>query len=244
VIEDAAHALPAAYRGRKVGTLSELTAFSFYATKTLTTGEGGMLTTDDDEFAQRISVMRLHGIGGDAWKRYAHEGSWYYEVHYAGYKMNLCDILSALGRTQLQKCDQMWQKRSTIQARYHDAFSQISALELPPEAADGGQHAWHLYIIRIRPDCLNINRNQFIEALKKLGIGTSVHFIPLHLHPYYARAYGYAPDQFPNANDAYSRCISLPLYPDMSEAEVTTVIRGVTAVVQENLKRKAVLVNC
>ena len=209
IVEDAAHALPTTYRGKKVGTISDLTAFSFYATKTLTTAEGGMLTSNDEGFIKRVTLMRLHGIGGDAWKRYSATGSWYYEVQDAGYKMNLCDILSALGRAQLKKVDQFWQERCQIRAKYDDAFRSMPELQLPPADA-GDVHAWHLYILRIRPELLEVNRNQFIEELKKLGIGTSVHFIPLHLHPYYARTYGYHEKDFPNANDAFSRCLSLP----------------------------------
>jgi len=241
VVEDAAHALPTTYRGRKVGTISELTAFSFYATKTLTTGEGGMLTMNDEEYIKRVSLMRLHGIGGDAWKRYSATGSWYYEVQDAGYKMNLSDILSALGRVQLQKCDQFWRERCRIRSMYDDAFRPIQELLLPP-SHEVDVHAWHLYILRIRPELLEVNRNQFIEELKKLGIGTSVHFIPLHVHPYYARTYGYREEQFPNANNAYSRCISLPIYPDMSEMEVRRVITSVKAVVQRNLKSNSTAV--
>ena len=176
---------------------------------------------------------------GDAWKRYSATGSWYYEVQDAGYKMNLCDILSALGRAQLKKCDGFWRDRSRIREKYDEAFRSMPELQLPP-AREVDVHAWHLYILRIRPDLLELNRNRFIEELKKLGIGTSVHFIPLHLHPYYSRTYDYAEDQFPHANDAYSRCISLPIYPDMSEAEVERVITSVQAVVQGNRKSKSV----
>jgi dTDP-4-amino-4,6-dideoxygalactose transaminase len=239
LVEDAAHALPTTYRGKKVGTISELTAFSFYATKTLTTAEGGMLTTNDEEYIKRASLMRLHGIGGDAWKRYSATGSWYYEVQDAGYKMNLCDLLSALGRAQLKKCDGFWKDRSRIRDTYDAAFRALPELQLPP-AQEADVHAWHLYILRIRPDSLEVNRNQFIEELKKLGIGTSVHFIPLHIHPYYARTYGYREEQFPNANDAFSRCISLPIYPDLSEAEVQRVIASVQSVVQKSRKSKSV----
>ena len=239
IVEDAAHALPTTYRGKKVGTISELTAFSFYATKTLTTAEGGMLTSNDEGYIKRVSLMRLHGIGGDAWKRYSATGSWYYEVQDAGYKMNLCDILSALGRAQLKKVDQFWQERCQIRAKYDDAFRSMPELQLPPADA-GDVHAWHLYILRIRPELLEVNRNQFIEELKKLGIGTSVHFIPLHLHPYYARTYGYHEKDFPHANDAFSRCLSLPIYPDMSEKEVQRVIASVEGVVQKNRKSKSV----
>jgi perosamine synthetase len=239
VIEDAAHALPSTYRGRRIGTISELTAFSFYATKTITTGEGGMLVTNNDEFAQRISSMRLHGISGDAWKRYAKEGSWYYEVENAGYKLNLCDLLAALGSTQLAKCDRFAEQRRALAARYLEAFAEMDELQAPPLGEDPGGHAWHLFVLRIRPDLLNCDRNQFIEELKKRGIGTSVHFIPLHLHPFYQRAYGYGIGQFPNAEDTYSRCVSLPIFPSMTVAEQDCVISSVRQIVKENCKRKS-----
>jgi perosamine synthetase len=237
VIEDAAHALPATYRGRRIGTTSELTAFSFYATKTITTGEGGMLVTSNDEFAQRISTMRLHGISGDAWKRYSKEGSWYYEVQDAGYKLNLCDLLGALGSAQLAKCDSFAERRRAISAYYSDAFAHIEELENPPAAEHGAEHSWHLFILRMRPDLITLNRNQFIDELKKRGIGTSVHFIPLHLHPFYARTYGYRRGDFPNAEDAYSRCFSLPIFPDLSEEEMARVVTVVADIVNKTRKR-------
>ncbi len=240
VVEDAAHALPAAYAGRRVGTISELTAFSFYATKTLTTGEGGMLTTDSDAYAERASVMRLHGIAGDAWKRYSRTGSWSYNVVDAGYKLNLPDILAALGQTQLKKCDLFWEQRCRIAEIYNRRFAEITELQLPP-AGDAVEHSWHLYILRLQPDALSIDRDQFIGELKNAGIGTSVHFIPLHLHSFYAAEYGYKQQDFPHAEDAFSRCLSLPIYPDLSEEEVERVVRGVTRVVEANRKRKLVI---
>lgn len=239
VMEDAAHSLPTRYRGRRIGTISELTAFSFYATKTLSTGEGGMLVTDDSELAQRASVMRLHGIGGDAWKRYSAAGSWYYEVHAPGYKLNMCDILAALGRAQLRKCDQMWRRRCHIAQLYEQHFAAMEELELPPAADQpGSEHAWHLYIIRLRAGSLEIDRNQFIQELKSAGIGTSVHFIPLHLHPYYTREYGYSRGDFPAAEQAYDRCISLPIYPDMSEEEALRVVAAVKQTAARHRRRR------
>jgi perosamine synthetase len=239
VIEDAAHALPASYRGRRIGTISELTAFSFYATKTITTAEGGMIVTDRDDYASRISMMRLHGISGDAWKRYSKEGSWYYEVEDAGYKLNLCDLLAALGSAQLAKCDNFAEQRRVIAARYRGAFSALEELENPPLGEDPAGHAWHLYILRLRPGLLGLNRNQFIEELKKRGIGSSVHFIPLHLHPFYQRAYGYRRGQLPNAEAAYSRCLSLPIFPGMTDSEQARVIGAVREIVWEHRKRKS-----
>lgn len=234
VIEDAAHALPSTYRGRRIGTISKLTAFSFYATKTMTTAEGGMLTTDDDDYARRIHSMRLHGIGGDAWKRYAREGSWYYDVENAGYKLNMPDVLAALGVAQLAKCDRFLRRRRTIAARYNAEFSANSAFELPPDGGPGSGTSWHLYILRIDPRRFGLDRNRFIDELKHAGIGTSVHFIPLHLHPYYQRAFGYKAGDFPNAEDAYSRCVSLPIFPDLTDAEVGRIIAAVLRITMEH----------
>ena len=237
VIEDAAHALPTSYRGKRVGAISELTAFSFYATKTITTGEGGMLTTDSDGYAERASAMRLHGIRGDAWKRYSNTGSWSYEVHDAGYKLNLTDMAAALGRVQLKRCESFWQRRSEISDYYSGCFSQFEELQLPPGASAGSEHAWHLYILRLRPDLLALTRNRFIEELKQKGIGTSVHFIPLHRHPFYVRTYGYTHKGFPNAEDAFSRCLSLPIFPDMKQQEVERVTEAVATLITRNLNK-------
>ena len=237
VIEDAAHSLPARFRGRYIGTCSELSAFSFYATKNITTGEGGMVVTDSDKYAEKARCLRLHGIGGEAWKRYSREGSWYYEVLHAGFKLNLPDILGALGSAQLSKLDQFSRRRTEIARRYCERFAMAEELELPPAAAPGCEHAWHLFILRVRPEALSVARNEFIEELKKRGIGSSVHFIPLHLHPYYAQTYGYKPGDFPNAEDAYSRCVSLPIYPSLSDEEVERVIRAVEQIVSSYRRR-------
>lgn len=229
VIEDAAHALPSSYNGRAIGNISELTAFSFYATKTLTTGEGGMLTTGDADYAKRIRLMRLHGIAGDAWKRYAHNGSWYYEVVEAGYKYNLTDLQAALGLVQLTKCDALRDARAEIAERYNDAFGQIPALEIPAAPPDRAS-SWHLYILRLNLERLKIDRNAFVNELRSRGIGTSVHFIPLNLHPFYQKAYGYRPGDCPVAEAEFARCISLPIYPTMDEAAVRQVIEAVSEV--------------
>ena len=226
VIEDAAHAIPAKYRGRNVGTLSPLTAFSFYATKTLTTGEGGMVTTDDEAFAERIRLMRLHGMSRDAWKRYTAEGSWRYEICEAGYKYNMTDPQAALGLVQLSKCDEMWRSRVEIARKYDSALHNLEAVRVPHVSPDV-QHAWHLYVILIEPSALRIHRDRVIEELKQLAIGTAVHFIPLHLHPYYQRVWGYRPGQFPTAEAYFERCISLPIYPGMTDEDVARVVEGV-----------------
>src|SRR5215472_16209799 len=223
VIEDAAHSLPASYRGANIGRLSELTAFSFYATKTLTTGEGGMITTDNAEYAERIRLMRLHGIGRDAWKRYSATGSWHYEVLAAGFKYNMTDIQAALGLVQLKKCSTIRDQRCQIAARYTAAFGLMETLEPPAVLADR-ESSWHLYVLRLRTDRLKTARDDFISALRKRGIGTSVHFIPLHLHPYYQNTFGYRRGDFPVAEKEYERCISLPIYPGMTQKEIQRVI--------------------
>ncbi len=231
VIEDAAHALPARYHGRMVGTLGDITCFSFYATKTITTGEGGMATTDNPEWAERMRLMSLHGISKDAWKRYTAEGSWYYEVLFPGYKYNLTDLAAAIGIHQLRKCEQFWQIRQRYAVMYHEGLKDIPELTLPPLAAEGQQHAWHLYILQLNVEQLRITRNQFIDLLKERQIGTSVHFIPLHLHPYYRDTCGYRAADFPQASAAFERIVSLPIYPKMTEAEVGYVIETVRALV-------------
>lgn len=240
LIEDAAHALPTTFRGSRVGTISELTAFSFYATKTITTAEGGMLTTNNQEYAERASVMRLHGISGDAWKRYSKEGSWFYEVVEAGYKHNMPDLLAALGLAQLSKCDRFWRQRLEIAARYQEKLATYEELEMPPGLGNMDAHAWHLFILRLRPELLDLTRNDFIDELKLMGVGTSVHFIPLHLHPFYQKAYGYSVGDFPNAENAYGRCVSLPIFPGMSDSEIDRVLQAVEKIVCTH--RKPVLV--
>jgi dTDP-4-amino-4,6-dideoxygalactose transaminase len=231
VIEDAAHAFPATFRGKRIGTCSALTAFSFYATKNITTGEGGMLVTDREDYVEKAQCMRLHGISKGAWKRYSRDGTWFYEVLHAGFKLNLPDILSAIGSAQLRKADQFLRRRSQIALRYCRSFARIEELELPPTVSSDCEHSWHLFLLRLRPATLKIERNEFIEELKNQGIGVSVHFIPLHLHPYYAQTYGYNPGDFPDAEDAFSRCLSLPIYPSLSDDEVDRVIETVEKVV-------------
>jgi perosamine synthetase len=232
VIEDAAHALPAVYQNQRIGTLSELTAFSFYATKTLTTGEGGMITTNNDAYAKRIEMMRLHGISRDAWNRYGAGGSWRYEVREAGYKYNLTDLQSAIGVVQLSKCDQMNRGRKRIAEFYSSALAKLEAVEVP-EVLPDRQSSWHLYVLRLRLDRLRITRDRFIEELDQRGVSASVHFIPLHLQPYYQKQFGYKPGDFLQAELAYSRCLSLPIYPGMSDEETEYVIHAVSDIVQQ-----------
>lgn len=230
VIEDAAHAFPAKYRGRMIGSISDLTAFSFYATKTLSTGEGGMLTTANSTYAERASIMALHGISRDAWKRYSAEGHWYYEVLQAGYKYNMTDLAAAIGLHQLARSEWLLERRRAIAQRYTEAFAQLLEVETPPNPAHV-QHAWHLYMLRLRLERLTITRNRFIQALTKAQIGTSVHFIPLHLHPFYRNTYQLTADDFPAALHAYERVISLPIYPGLTDEDVEDVIAAVKQIV-------------
>jgi perosamine synthetase len=231
LVEDAAHAFPTGYNGRTVGHISDITCFSFYATKTLTTGEGGMATTDDESWADRMKIMSLHGISKNAWNRYSQDGSWYYDILAPGFKYNMSDIAAALGLVQLRRAEQMSQRRQAIAEAYQTAFAAEPALELLRHPAPG-DHAWHLYVVKIRPQMLTLERGRFIEELKERGIATSVHFIPLHLHPYYRQTYGYQPSDFPVALDAYSRSISLPIYSKMTDDQVARVIEAVLDVAQ------------
>ncbi|WP_083906072.1 DegT/DnrJ/EryC1/StrS family aminotransferase [Desulfurispora thermophila] len=227
VIEDAAHALPATFQGRLVGALdSRATVFSFYATKTLATGEGGMVVTHDAALAQRCRVMRLHGISRDVFDRYTSRAlAWYYEVVAPGFKYNLPDIAAAISIHQLKKVRAMQQKREAMARRYNEAFAGLP-LKLPPGPPPGEVHAWHLYVIRLADDA-PVGRDEFIQRMADLGIGCSVHFIPLHLHPYWRDTYGLKADDFPQALEAYRRAVSLPLYTRMTEADQERVIAAV-----------------
>jgi dTDP-4-amino-4,6-dideoxygalactose transaminase len=229
VVEDAAHALPTTSGGALVGTLnSEATVFSFYANKTITTGEGGMLVTRDAALAQRARTMRLHGMNRDAFDRFtAQVPSWYYEVVAPGFKYNLTDIAAALGIHQLKRAWVFQQRREQLAAAYDAALAGLPLL-LPPRPAAGERHAWHLYVIRLAAGA-GIERDRFIEQLYAAGIGCSVHYIPLHLHPYWRDRYGLTAAQFPHSQRAYERLVSLPLYTRMSEADVARVAAAVRA---------------
>jgi dTDP-4-amino-4,6-dideoxygalactose transaminase len=233
VIEDAAHALPAWYDDRMVGTISDMTCFSFYATKTITTGEGGMVTTNNDEFADRMRIMSLHGINKDAWKRYTSEGSWRYDILQPGFKYNLTDIAAALGIEQLKKCVPFYQKRKQMARVFDEAFADLDAIQVP-YAHNSGEHAWHLYVIQLNLDRLTINRDRFLEELKKAKVGASVHFIPLHLHPFYRDKLQYDASQYPCANKVFERIISLPLYTKMTPQDQQDVIDAVRDIVKRH----------
>lgn len=233
LIEDAAHAVGAAWQGRQIGSLSPATVFSFYATKNLTTAEGGMITTDDTDYADHMRLWVLHGINRDAWQRYAAEGSWYYEVCLPGFKYNLTDLQAALGLHQLARLEEMTRQRTELAAQYNAGFQHLAEIERPA-VRSGLRPAWHLYPIRLRLEQLTIDRAQFMEQLKKEGIGTSVHFIPLHRQPYYRNRFGFKPSDFPVADAAYERLISLPLYTRMTRTDVADVIEAVRRVIQRN----------
>ena len=221
VLEDAAHAFPASHDGRALGTWGHAGVYSFYATKTITTGEGGMITTDDDRLAKRMRVMRLHGIDREVWDRYTStRPAWHYQVVEAGYKYNLPDLLAAIGRVQLRRANDFLAARRAIAARYHAALADVDFLRLPP-ASD--ESSWHLYVIRIEPELLSITRDQFIDRLSAAGIGTSVHYIPLHVMPYYRDRYGLKPEDFPVSWDSYARAISLPIYPGLTNDDVDRI---------------------
>ena len=230
VVEDAAHALPTTHAGALVGTLaSDATVFSFYANKTITTGEGGMVVTRDAALAARIKVMRLHGISRDAFDRFtAKTPSWYYEIVAPGFKYNLTDIAAALGLHQLKRAEGFQRRRAEIAARYDAAFAGLPLLT-PPGPAPGDRHAWHLYVVRLA-DGAPLAREAFIERLFALGIGCSVHYIPLHQHPYWRERYGLEAARFPHSQRAYERMASLPIYTKMSDADVERVITAVREV--------------
>jgi len=235
IIEDAAHCFPSFYKDRPIGCIGDITAFSFYATKTLACGEGGMATTDNPEWDEAMRVQRLHGISRDAWKRYSKEGSWFYEVIDAGHKYNMTDIQAALGLSQLKKADLMWRKRSAIAERYNKAFAASELIEAPV-IRSGNKTSWHLYVIRLAIEKLTIDRNRFIDALAERQIKTSVHFIPLYRHPYYQKTCPTDIGKLKNSEWLYERIISLPIYPGMTTAETDYVIENVLEIAQKNAR--------
>jgi dTDP-4-amino-4,6-dideoxygalactose transaminase len=231
VFEDAAHAIPAKYKGTMIGAHGNPVAYSFYATKNLTTAEGGMLVADL-ALLDRARVVSLHGMSRNAADRYAQGGSWFYEVELPGFKYNMTDLQASLGLVQLRRLEERQRHRREIVARYNAAFGESDALEIPVERKEV-EHAWHLYVLRLRTDALEIGRDQFINELTARNIGTSVHFIPVHIHPYYRNKYGFKPEDFPAAFSNYQRMLSLPLHPRLTDVEVNDVIGAVLEVVQQ-----------
>jgi dTDP-4-amino-4,6-dideoxygalactose transaminase len=233
VVEDAAHAFPAAYRGRNIGTIGDATAFSFYSTKPLAAGEGGMLTTDDESIARRVKIMSLHGMSFGGEYRYRKEGTWRYEITAPGFKYNLPELQAALGLVQLRRREELLAKRKALAERYNAGLGDLNELEPPPVLPER-RHAWHLFVIRLRTETLKIDRDRFIEELRERNIGTSVHFIPLHRQPYYRDTFGLRPEDFPNAETAYHRIVSLPLWPDMTPEDAADVVTAVRDIIEEN----------
>lgn len=227
VMEDAAHALPTTCDGRLIGTLeSDVTVFSFYANKTITTGEGGMLVTRNPELAKRARVMRLHGINRDAFDRFTSKApSWYYEIVAPGFKYNMTDIAASMGIHQLKKVNAFQQKRAHIAALYDEALAGLPII-CPPHAAAGDVHSWHLYVTQLTDDA-KVSRDVFIERLFEQGIGCSVHYIPLHLQPYWRDTYKLTPEMFPVSQKVFERTVSLPLYTRMTEGDVARVVAAV-----------------
>ena len=235
LIEDAAHALTSKYQGNLIGAQGDITCFSFYATKNITTGEGGMAVTANPVYAEKIRKLSLHGINVDAWNRYGEKGSWFYEVIDAGFKYNMSDILASIGTIQMTKVESMLEKRTNIAKIYSDNLTNIPSITLPKSNKEN-RHSWHLYVIQIDTNYLNIGRDEFITKLKEYNIGTSVHFIPLHRHPYYKNNFGYSHKEFPNAETIYNSSISLPIYPKMTESDVDNVIQAVKHIAHANQK--------
>jgi dTDP-4-amino-4,6-dideoxygalactose transaminase len=244
VIEDAAHATEGRYRGHALGSPSPLgtsdaVAYSFYATKNMTTGEGGMVVTNNQALAERMRVLCLHGISKDAWNRYAEKGSWYYEVLEPGFKYNLSDVQSAIGIHQLAKIERFHAMRAAYVHIYNRRLADVEEIELPP-GCDYGRHAWHLYALRLNLDRLEINRDDFITELRGRGIGASVHFIPIPLHPFFARWAHLEQNQCPRALAMYTRIVSLPLYPSLTIEQINQVADAVKQTIAAASRRHTI----
>jgi len=243
VVEDAAHAIGSTYHGRKIGSsalgeaarrgVKSVAVFSFYATKNMTTGEGGMITTADDALAERMRLLSLHGMSRDAWKRYTSAGSWHYDVVAPGYKSNMTDIQAALGIHQLRRLDTFVKIRQYFAQLYDEAFAALDEVQTPGAHADRN-HVYHLYVLQLDVERLAIDRAQFIDELKARNIGASVHFIPVHLHPFYREHFGYRRGDLPRAESLYDRIVSLPLYPRMTETDVRDVVDAVWHIIRTN----------
>ena len=232
IVEDAAHATPTRYRGVRIGSRSNLAAFSFYAAKNMTTAEGGALT-GDEELVARARILALHGMSKDAWKRYSKQGSWAYDIVAAGYKYNMTDLQAALGTHQLRKLEGFHRRRQEVARAYDEAFAGVAALETPTELPDV-ESSWHLYVLRLRPEHLRIGRDDFIRDLSDRNIGTSVHYRPLHMMTFYSEKYGYAPEALPVSRNAFERMISIPVHPRLTDGDVADVIDAVLSIVEQH----------
>lgn len=234
VMEDAAHALPTTHNGKLIGSISDITVFSFYANKTITTGEGGMVVTNNDEYAKRIGCMRLHGISKDVFDRFTStKPSWHYEVVAPGFKYNMTDIASSIGLHQLKKANLLQERRQLIAEKYNKAFSNLP-VTTPFQTNIDDVHSWHLYVLQLDLSKLTINRDEFIQQMSDLGIGTSVHYIPLHMHPYWRDNYQLQDASFPKSTTTFHRIVSLPNYPKMTDEDVERVIQAVTKILSES----------
>jgi len=226
VIEDCAHAIESEYHGQKTGTLGDIGCFSFYVTKNIITGEGGMAITDNDDYAGKIKTLALHGMSKDAWKRFSDEGYKHYQVVDSGYKYNMMDIQAALGIHQLGRIDRYWKRREEIWNRYNEAFKNLPVF-LPAPIEPNTRHAYHLYTLLIDTERAKVARDQFLDEMTKKNIGVGVHYIALHLHPFYQKAFGYKPGDFPNAEWVSERTVSVPLSPKLTDKDVQDVIDAV-----------------
>lgn len=207
-----------------------ISCFSFYANKNITTGEGGMACTEDDALADRMRIMSLHGISRDAWKRFSSEGSWYFEIQAPGFKYNMTDIAASIGLHQLAKADRLHARRTQCAERYGQRLQGIDELILPQSRPDR-IHSWHLYVIRLKTERLTLDRNEFMSALKDRGIGTAVHWMPLHMHPYYRDTFGYRPADLPVAASIYPQIVSLPFYPEITDKQIDAVCEAIRDVI-------------
>jgi dTDP-4-amino-4,6-dideoxygalactose transaminase len=233
VIEDAAHAAGAAYKGRQVGSIGDATAFSFYPTKNMTTTEGGMLTTDDPDLAEMVRVLRKHGLSTDAWKRHRPDGNSFYDVVAPGFNYCMTDVQAAIGRGQLTRLGEFNARRAEIAARYNAGLGDVDAIETPstrPEVT----HGWHLYVIRLREGALRIHRNEFEKELRARKVGTSVCFIPIHYHSYYREGFGWEKGDFPVAEDQFERMLCLPMYPGITDEDADRVVGAVREIVEQH----------
>ncbi|MGB3242491.1 MAG: DegT/DnrJ/EryC1/StrS family aminotransferase, partial [Candidatus Omnitrophota bacterium] len=235
VVEDCAHAIETEYHGKKAGNFGDLGCFSFYVTKNIVTGEGGMAITDNEDYADKIKILALHGMSRDAWKRFSDAGYKHYQVLYVGYKYNMMDIQAAIGIHQLPRIDSYWKRRQEIWSRYNEAFKDLPVFTPAPVEPDT-RHAYHLYTLLLDIDNLKITRDEFLDEMTKQNIGVGVHYIALHLHPHYQKTFSYKEGDFPNAEWISDRTVSIPLSAKLTNEDVEDVIETVSGTIQSSLK--------
>jgi len=236
VVEDSAHAIEAEYNGKKTGTFGDIGCFSFYVTKNIVTGEGGMAITDDQEYAKKIRILALHGMSKDAWKRFSDEGYKHYQVVCAGFKYNMMDIQAAIGINQLPRVDRYWKRRQEIWNHYNEAFRNLPVFT-PASIETNTRHAYHMYTLLLDTDHLNITRDQFLDKMTERNIGVGVHYIALHLHPYYQKTFGYKRGNFPNAEWISDRTVSIPLSAKLTDEDVKDVIEAVRIIIKNKVNK-------